>query len=226
MTGAAGRLPVNPQAGFTLVELLVAITLLSLLSLVLTSSLRFGLTAWARGTDHAEGVDHSLLVQSFLRRTIGDAYPYFSRTDPTRAGQVDFAGTAQSLRFLASAPRALGGSGRVRFEVSLRSGAGHSDVMVASIPELADATIEPTRNLLMPSVAAVEFAYFGRKRADRQAAWHEAWTGEPTLPQLVRLKVRLPSGDARLWPDLVIVPRIAADVSCVYDPLTKRCRGR
>jgi general secretion pathway protein J len=227
MNGAAATPSRDPEAGFTLMELLVAITLLSLLSLVLTSSLRFGLTAWARGTDHAERVDHGLIVQDFLRRAIGDAYPYFLSTDPTRGtGRVDFVGTAQSLRFLSPAPIALGGRGRVRFEVSVDRNGGRSDLVVASAPELADSTSTPERKILMPDVEAIELAYFGKRRSDRAANWHDAWAEEPALPQLVRLKVRLRSGDTRAWPDLVVAPRITADVSCVHDPLTKRCRGR
>lgn len=217
----------SPDAGFTLMELLVAITLLSLLSLVLTSSLRFGLTAWARGADHTERVDQSLLVQDFLRRAIGDAYPYFLPTDPTRGdGQVDFVGTAQSVSFLASAPIALGGRGRVRFVISRERGTERSELVVTSAPELGDMASPPERKILLPNVETVELSYFGKRRSDRGAAWHDTWGAEPALPELVRLKVRLPAGDTRLWPDLVIAPRIAADVGCVHDPLTKLCRGR
>jgi general secretion pathway protein J len=208
-------------------ELLVAITLLSLLSLVLTGSLRFGLTAWARGTDHTERGDQSLLVQHFLRRAIGGAYPYFLSTDLTRGdGDVDFVGAAQSLRFLAAAPIALGGRGRVRLEVSFDRSGGRSDLVAASVPELGDTTSVLQRKILLPDVEAVAFSYFGRRRSDRAAAWHDTWAAEPALPQLVRLNVRFSSGDIRLWRDFVIAPRISADVGCVHDPLTKRCRGR
>jgi general secretion pathway protein J len=208
-------------------ELLVAITLLSLLSLVLTGSLRFGLTAWARGTDHTERVDQSLLVQHFLRRAIGEAYPYFLSTDLTRGdGHVDFVGTAQSLRFLATGPMALGGRGRVRFEVSLDRSGGRSNLVAASAPELAGTTPALQRKILMPDVEAVEFSYFGKRRSDRAAGWNDTWAAEPALPQLVRLRVRLSSGDTPLWRDFVIATRISADVGCVHDALTKRCRGR
>ena len=72
----------------------------------------------------------------------------------------------------------------------------------------------------------MSFSYFGKRRVDKAPAWHDAWAAEPALPLLVSLKVRFRSGDTRLWPDLVIAPRITADVGCVHDPLTKRCRGR
>ena len=214
------------QAGFTLMELLVAITLLSLLSLVLTSSLRFSLTAWARGADHADRTDQSLLVQDFLRRAIADAYPYFLSTDPTRGGHVDFAGRADSLQILTLAPRAQGAVGRMRLELLVERTPARTDLVAASVPELAAGATERSRKILIPNVEDVTLSYFGRKRSDKEATWHAVWSGEPALPQLVRIKVALPSGDTRAWPELVIAPRIAADVSCVYDPLTKLCRGR
>jgi general secretion pathway protein J len=219
--------PADRQAGFTLMELLVAITLLSLLSLVLTSSLRFGFTAWARGSEHADSVDHKVLVQDFLRRTVGDAYPYFLPTDPTHGpGYVDFSGTPQSLHFLASAPTALGSRGRVRFGVELERSSSKTELVVTTTPELAEASAKPQRKILASNVETVEFAYFGKKRSERAPDWHDAWREELTLPQLVRVRVRPASGDTRPWPDLIIAPRLTADVECVHDPLTKQCRGR
>ena len=227
MIASASTDQLDRQDGFTLMELLVAVVLLALLSVILTGSLRFGFRAWARGTDHAERVDQIVLVQDFLRRTIGDVYPFFLTTDPTRGGgHVDFAGTAQHLSFLASAPIALGGRGRARFELSVVKDARHSDFVVTSIPELADSTVAPSRKVLMSDVEAIEISYFGKPRSDKSAAWHEAWVEEAALPQLVRIRVRLPAGATRSWPDLVIAPRITADVGCVHDPLTKQCRGR
>jgi general secretion pathway protein J len=225
MTLRAASAPPHQEAGFTLMELLVAIALLSLLSVVLVGSLRFSLTAWARGADHVERVEDTAIVQEFLRRTIGDAYPLFILSDPTRGvGYVDFTGTRQSLRFLADAPIALGGRGRVWFALALERQNGHAHFIITSTPELAAAA--SARKILLPDVEGIALDYFGIARADRQAAWHAVWRVEPVLPQLVRLKVSFASSDQRAWPDLVIAPRITADVGCVHDPLTKQCRGR
>jgi general secretion pathway protein J len=114
----------------------------------------------------------------------------------------------------------------VWFTLKLGRRAGHRDLVVTSTPELTDAALEPISKVLIPDVERITFAYFGKTRSEREAAWHDAWSGEPTLPQLVRLRVGHPPGSARSWPDLIIAPRVTADVGCVHDPLTKQCRGR
>src|SRR5580693_8593167 len=84
------------SAGFTLVELLVALALFSLLTLALFGSVRFGTAAWARVTSHAEENDASIHAQDLLRHLIEDAYPLFLSDDPTQR-HIDFNGSRRSL---------------------------------------------------------------------------------------------------------------------------------
>jgi general secretion pathway protein J len=216
----------RPDAGFTLVELLAALGLLSLLSVILLGSLHLGLKAWERGAVHADRVDHVALVQNFLRRAIEDAYPLFA-VDAAAQGRVEFEGTANSLRLLSSAAHALRSGGRSRLSLAAVEGAqGGLDLVVTARPELARDEGAVTRKVLLANIQSVELSYFGRGRSDREPAWHDQWTGEVRLPQLVRIQVTFPPGDRRLWPELAVAPRIGADVGCVYDPLSKQCRGR
>jgi general secretion pathway protein J len=223
----ATKLRRRGQAGFTLLEALVAVTLLSLLSLALTRSLRFGVDAWARGSSHSDQLSRTTVVQGLLRRVVGETYPYFVSNGPTRM-YVDFEGTSESLALLASAPVVLGGAGRSRFRLSLAKHDGLSDLVMTSQAELAppDAPSAIEKKTLLAGTTFVEFAYFGRWRSEANAQWHDRWTGQSALPQLVRIQVGFPEGDTPLWPDLVIAPRIAVDIGCVYDLLTKQCRGR
>lgn len=215
------------DAGFTVVELLVALSLLSLISLVLFASLRFGILAWGRGATHTDRVEHITHTQNLLRRLIADAYPLFS-TDGSNRAQVAFDGTTTSLRLLAASPIALGGAGRSWFALSLDLRDGRAHVILTSKPELADRDDASTliSRALIANVERVDFSYFGRLRSDKVAQWRERWTGEGSLPELVRIRVDFPAGDARLWPELLVRPRIATDVACTYDILSKRCRGR
>jgi general secretion pathway protein J len=226
VTGTANRHRLLRQAGFTLVEALVAITLLSLLTITLTAALRFGLDAWARGAVHSDGLSRTLAVQGLLRDIVGQAYPYFVSSDPTHPF-IDFDGTPQSLTLLAPAPIALGITGRSRFRLSVANSKGLSDLILTSQPELADAPSANQTKTLLTGTASIAFAYFGgQSRSEAGGGWSDRWTEQAALPRLVRIQVHFPEGDARLWPDLVIAPRILADVSCVYDEFTKLCRGR
>jgi general secretion pathway protein J len=158
---------------------------------------------------------------------VGHAYPYFLSGDPTRQS-VDFDGTSESLAFLAPAPIALAVAGRSRFRLFVAKHDGLSDLVMTSQPELAagDAPSTVQKKTLFPGTAAVEFTYFGKVRSEPTPRWHDHWTGQIALPKLLRIQVRFVEGAPGLWPDLVIAPRIAADVGCVYDQLTQQCRGR
>ena len=215
------------EAGFSLVEVLVALVLLGLLSMALFFSVRFGMTAWQRGGERSDQIHTSMLVQDLLRRLIGQAYPLV-RADGTGTGRVDFAGTATSLDFLAPVPVALASGGRARVKLSIERRGDHSDLVLTSRPELVadDAPAELSRKTLLATVEAGEFAYFGVTQSQSAAQWRERWSGELSLPALVRVRVHFARSDPRLWPDLTIAPRISADVGCEYDPLTKLCRGR
>jgi general secretion pathway protein J len=215
------------QAGFSLVEVLVALVLLGLLSMTLFSSVRFGVTAWQRGGERSDQIHTSMLVQDLLRRLIGQAYPLLL-ADGTGSGHVDFSGEATAIDFLAPVPVALASGGRARFKLVIERRGHGSDLVLTSQPELAagEAARDLTRRTLLASVVAADFAYFGAPQSQSVAGWHENWSGELSLPALVRVRVRFARGDPRLWPDLTIASRIGADVSCEYDPLTKLCRGR
>jgi len=183
--------------------------------------------AWQYGTAHAEQVDHTMVVQSLLRRILEESYPLFIAGDPTHP-HIDFDGRETSLGFLSSAPTAAGAGARYRYTVAMDQHDTRTDLVMIPRPELSATTDQSsaTRTTLLTDVQGVEFSYFGLVSSDKAAQWHNSWLQQGAMPQLVRIQARFHRGDVRLWPDLLVAPRVSADVSCVYDALTKRCRGR
>jgi general secretion pathway protein J len=217
--------PRDGEAGFTLVELLVALALFSLLCTLLFGNVRFGMRAWQYGAVHAEQVDHTTVVQGLLRRIIEEAYPLFLGADPAHP-HVDFNGKPTSLDFLSSAPTAAGAGPRYRFRVAAEQVGGRTDLVMMSRPELASPAGAAIRTVLLADIERLEFSYFGSTLSDSTAQWRDEWLQEAAAPRLVRVRTWFPMHDSRRWPDLLVTPRISADVSCVYDALTKRCLGR
>jgi general secretion pathway protein J len=215
------------QSGFTLVELLVALALFSLLVTVLFNNVHFGLQAWKQGGARAEDVQHMMASQELLRRMIGDIYPMYI-IDAAAGPRIDFEGTKDALSFLASAPTSANTGGRYRFKLSVERRSGEDDLILSAMPELAFSqnSAMGTRTLLLRDVDHAEFSYFGTPAGERNPQWTDVWSKRSEMPVLVRVRVAFRSGDMRSWPDLVATPRVTADVSCVYDPLTMRCRGR
>jgi general secretion pathway protein J len=215
----------SSEDGFTLIEALIAVSLLSLLSVLVVGALRFGVNAWQRNQDITLRLDEIVHAQNFLRRTIANAHPYFVIV-PGGKGYVDFEGSPQSITWLSDPPASLDRAGRLLLRIEFRSENGNQDLVVATRPELAPGgnTSDTTVRSLLNHLESATFSYYGSKEPNAPAEWHAHWIKEASLPELIRLDT-VPSDD-REWPPIFIRPRINIDISCIYDSLTGRCRGR
>jgi general secretion pathway protein J len=213
----------NRDAGFTLVELLVSLAVLGLLAVLLSSGLRFGARAWERSEAHTEGMDEVMRVRALLRHEIEQAYPEYVTSD-RKHPHVAFIGTGATMTFLAPAPQASGIEGLAEVTLSGVQKQSHVGLTMAIRPDGSAEGI--AGELLLNDLAFLRFGYFGSDEAGGPAAWHDEWTNRKTLPLLVKISAKFPQGDARSWPTLVVAPRILVDTACIYDQVTKKCRGR
>lgn len=94
--------PPRRDSGFTLVEVLVALALISLLAAALYQGLRLGNRAWSALSARAAAVDEIGVAHRLVRQVIDQAYPLPA---PTAQGfQVDFRGQAKGLLFWTPPP--------------------------------------------------------------------------------------------------------------------------
>lgn len=205
--------------GFTLVELLVGLSLLSLLTLLLFGGFRFGLRAWEVGSARLEGADAVASAQGLLRREFSEAQPVLVGT-PTEATPVLFSGAADRLTFVAPLPAHRGTGGFHVFELALRPAGGTAptnELLLRWHLYRADDTapgFDPKdESVVLAGVDAIELSYFGPPTQGAAAQWLKLWDGRLGLPKLVRLQVVFPPGDDRRWPDLVVAPRLQREAS-------------
>ncbi len=183
--------------GFTLLELLISLTLMSLVTLGVYSALGFGANALERGTARSIESQRVRAALSLIIRKLKSAYPLMLLVDGERL--VYFFGEEEELHFVASADRPeIGGLEKVSYFIREEDGV-RSLWMRISAPTLpADLAEEREGSLLleaevMPDVDELVWEYFGTQQDEQE--WHESWDGseEHTLPQAVRLSWRVPS---------------------------------
>jgi len=200
----------RPADGFTLVELLVAMTLIGLIFIALFGGLRFGARTWEVGNARSEALTQIEVTQSLLRRQLAQAFvlPGSDRDDFT------FEGETERLRFTAPGPSQVGLGGIYLFELFTdRSEQGQRLVLKWRLhrPELdPDSPVEDEERktrVLLDGVAALRLEYFGDPEEDEDPQWRETWSGYDLMPELISIRLDLPQDDTRRWPDLIVAPK-------------------
>ncbi len=188
------------QTGFTLLELVVAITLMGLVLVVLYSGLRLGLNSWEGGEQRAEATNRLRLAEEFLRRQLAQSMTVRSN-DKQEKPVVVFIGQSDRIEFVAPMLAHLGQSGLYRVRIEL----AHNQMQVRFRPYLPNNPNagEERETMLLEGVSAVEWAYFGPERDDdpEPPRWRSDWISTERRPRLVRLNLTLQGEPA---PDLVV----------------------
>jgi general secretion pathway protein J len=201
--------------GFTLLELLVAITLLGVLMAALFGALRLGARVWETGEARLDASARVQVVQDFLRRQLGQTMPLIEATeDPRAAGGLLFMGEPDRLRFVSLLPDHLG-AGAWLMELGLSEPAqvrAPGDLVIRwrqlDLTGEADAVPQAEERVLIEAVERLEIAYFGGSLTGQAPGWWQQWQQQPSLPTLVRLRLAFPAGDARAWPELMVAPMV------------------
>jgi general secretion pathway protein J len=187
------------QAGFTLLETIVALIVLGFLIAGLAEGVRFGLGARnaengliARGA----GLD---AVDRTLRGLIARMDPGAFDAPPTLAGGPD------RIAFLTELPAGAAPGGIRRARVVLSVDAEHRLVLAWRLAPHAVPLAPPAEGKvdLLGDVERLAIAY--AEPAAEGGGWVRRWNGA-ALPALVRLRIVFRAGDRRLWPDIVAAP--------------------
>lgn len=209
------------DGGFTLLELLVAMTLLAFLSLALVAGLRYGTNIFNKTETKDTALNAARTAQRIIAGNLLHLYPKYVTVSPTEA-YVDFDGTEHAMSFFTTAEPQTGFLMHDTLE-AVRDG-DRLSVRIATVPELARGG--GTTQTLLTHLSSVDFSYYGIAGDAKEPAWYSSWRRQAGPPQLVRIHVAAADPSATPLPDLILAPRIAADVGCLFDPVTKFCQGR
>lgn len=200
--------PIRRSQGFTLLELLIGMTLVGFILSLLFAGLNLGTRSWEAGEQRMVTSSRQAVVVDFIRRAIEQTYPL-----RWRVGEEDrlaFAGEAESLRFVGTVAMHDGASGNHLIALDLADGeTGRDLVMRWQLPDPGAPGFEPIEQaepkVLIKAVKEMALAYFGAQSETEDPAWHDQWLDQKTPPELIRLQLTMENGET--WPDIVAAPR-------------------
>lgn len=207
----------NRQAwGFTLIEVLLAISLMAILLVLVGTALTATRKTLASTERFTQRLDEVRAAQQFLRREFQQMVTLPIDTQASGAAAV-FEGEASEMRYVASLPPQLGGGLYVQ---TLRLGNRDAEPWLeVQLTQLTGPTSrrpwgEPQR--LLSQVRGLRFSYRGLDAHGRPTDWLPRWPWPERLP--LAIDVTLNSTGPVAWPPLQVALRLQQQAPLVTTP--------
>lgn len=186
--------PTPGNAGFTLLELMIALALTGLLSLTAYLSLGLSLKAWRHGQAAGERLQELRVAQTILARSLSSAVRGSMRKP------LHFVGNANEMRFFTPVPLEAYNLGGI-YHWRVLAGQDESDRLVLVVEQsknvnwYRDPEGVEIRQILAGHLAGLRFAY---GRGDREVGtWDAARIG--VLPDWVRVYLTQRGQEPVVW---------------------------
>ena len=187
--------PNHCNAGFTLVELLVSLTILALLLAMVPGTLRLGRRAWETPGQLDQASDE-LAALAFVQTHIKSAVPIFER-DAQGVSRIAFSGGPQSISFIVPLSGGPFGGGLYKIELG-----GALRVSLYQGANAAGQSALPAEERTLGSLSGrLQLRYFGSPQYGQPPLWQGIWPRTDRLPDLVEIDAS-PLGKSRKAPPI------------------------
>lgn len=201
------------QMGFTLLEILIGMSIMSIMMLLLFASLRLCVQNWNVAERKMARASHATIIQNFLQSKLRSAVPLDS--DFLAEPQFSFQGAEDQIQFVAAMPASARRLGLQLFKISLKPakirGQG-SDLQVEIQPFFPQGNNEKQWDeesiVILTKIKSLKFAYFGADimHVNSDPIWQDDWLEKYNLPNLVSIEIELHNGE--IWPQLIVALKV------------------
>jgi len=182
------------QQGFTLLEILIVISLLGVLLVLVGGALLGANRAVLKAQRYTVSLDEMHAAQQFLRTALAQALPLPVQPESGQPPGIFF-GSAQRLAFVAGLPGQLGG-GINLYTLSLQGAGAERTLQVAfarvgfnAAGNTYHAWGEP--QVLVRDIQQLKFSYQGVSPAGQLTGWLDHWPWPQRLPRAVRIQAKV-----------------------------------
>ena len=179
--------------GFTLLELLLAISLLALITGAILGGLHLGRRAWetSRASESLDEVEGALRAVATL---LARSYPVPIATQDASTGQVLFEGRPNVCRFIMLSDGGAQWGGLLVAEIGGEAdGATTSLAVWTSVfrdAPSADVDREAmVRTVILKELVSLRLSYYGVLEQGKPPVWTDAWSHRVTTPKLIGVKI-------------------------------------
>ena len=199
------------QAGFSLIEVVIATSLLALGLAIAFGTMRSASRATARADASAQREERLRAVQGFLRTQLSAALPIAFEFDAGSGEAIFLRASPGKLEFVGTMPGYLARGGPYLQTLELVRGEDGQKLLFQHRLLSADGALEPEREpvLLLDGIEDAAFEVRTIDARSRPGRWQDTWQVSAQLPPQLRLRLHF-RDRARAWPDFVVATRLGA----------------
>ncbi len=175
------------NAGFTLLETLISISMLAMIGLIFANSFHFSLAVWSNSNETTSGSD-TLRIKPLLSNIIGNIILVNTSNNNNVASTLAFDGTPSHIKFIAMHPIQVLPAGSYLVSLQLAQTLEQNIHLTLAYTQLHHgAPLIWSHPISLSQAKSAQFSYFGPKNDSRQAGWHTSWQNQWIPPKLVKL---------------------------------------
>lgn len=211
----------NPKtsSGFTLIEVMIAMTLLGIMMVLLFSSMKICAESWQKGEDKISQVNDVAVVYQFFQHHLSTAKPLWN--DFTNDNEeYSFQGSKQEVQFVSSFPASAKKSGLQLFKIKMLQEGDNQYLQVSIVPFFPVAEGDEWHKeevTLLQHVSNFTLSYYLQDDSQPEGIWQDDWLGQDMLPKLVKIKIE--RDDGSFWPEMIFALKNEAGLNDQNDEL-------
>jgi general secretion pathway protein J len=191
--------PRNPRrlSGFTLLEMLLAITVFTVIVVIIGGAMRLGYRSADKGERKIEYAERLRRSVEILEGQIQSSLPLVVKEDAQT--KAYFSGGKKTLTLATNYSVRDGRRGYIVAEYTVRGDqSGKESLFLSERPVGAETGSEA---LLLKDCDSVEFGYLEKGLTEEEGKWVEEWSNDEVGPERIRVSIKL-----RDWGYSIVIP--------------------